>query len=84
MRLSGGDLATLSLLDADQGTCPNGHACRLDDRVGYRRWETCDYYGLALICWEINGEQVAIAERAGAAQPVVAWARAFLTDRDRP
>ena len=34
MPLSDGDLATLSLLDPDQGVCPNGHACRLDDMVG--------------------------------------------------
>ena len=84
MPLSDGDLATLSLLDPDQGVCPNGHSCRLDDRIGYRRCATCEYRGLALICWEINGKEIATAERAGAAQPVVAWARAFLAERDRP
>ena len=84
MALSDGDLASLSLLDPDQGTCPNGHVCRLDDRVGYRRCGTCEFRGLALICWEVNGNEIAVAERAGAAPPVVAWARAFLTDRDRP
>jgi hypothetical protein len=81
MPLSDGDLATLSLLDPDQGTCPNGHACRLDDRVGYRRCGTCDFRGLALICWGVTFEAIKSAERAGAATDLVAWARLFLANR---
>jgi hypothetical protein len=81
MPLSSGDLATLSLLDPDQGVCPRGHACRLDDQVGYRRCATCEYRGLALICWEISEDETVAAERAGAAQPVVAWARSFVVER---
>ena len=57
MRLSDRDLATLSLLDPDQGVCPSGHECRLDDVAGYRRCTTCDYQGLALICWEMTFKQ---------------------------
>jgi hypothetical protein len=82
MPLSDGDLATLSLLDPDQGTCPNGHPCRLDDRVGYRRCATCDYHGLALICWEIAMEQIKWAARNGADPQVVSWAKSFVMDRD--
>jgi hypothetical protein len=81
MQLSGGDLATLSLLDPDQGVCPNGHPCRLDDRVGYRRCSTCDYDGLALICWSVTFEAIMFAERAGAAIDLVEWARLFLANR---
>jgi hypothetical protein len=81
MPLSDGDLATLSLVDADQGVCPNGHACRLDDRVGYRRCATSDFRGLALICWGVTFEAIKSAERAGAAPSIVDWAMAFIADR---
>jgi hypothetical protein len=81
MRFSDGDLATLSLLDPDQGVCPNGHSCRLDDRIGYRRCATCDYRGFALICWDVTFEAIMSAERAGAAMDLVAWARLFLANR---
>jgi hypothetical protein len=75
------DLATLSLLDPDQGVCPSGHLCRLDDPVGDRRCITCDYRGRALICWEITTGAIEDAARAGARTTVVAWARDFLADR---
>lgn len=81
MQLSGGDLATLSLLDADQGVCPNGHLCRLDDRVGYRRCPTCDFRGLALICWEMTIDRIGRGAKNGADPHVVEWARAFVADR---
>jgi len=74
-------LATLSLLDPDQGVCPNGHACLLDDLVGYRRCAVCDYRGLALICWDVTIEAIKIAERAGAATEVATWARSFVETR---
>jgi hypothetical protein len=32
--MSPADLATLSLLDLDQGVCPNGHPCALGEMVG--------------------------------------------------
>jgi hypothetical protein len=81
MRLSDGDMATLSLLDADQGVCPNGHPCRLDDRVGYRRCRTCDYRGLALICWEITSWHIDEAGRRGADATVLRWATEFFAER---
>jgi hypothetical protein len=81
MPLSDGDLATLSLLDPDQGTCPNGHACRLDDRVGYRRCATCDYHGFALICWEVTTWHVEEAGLRGADATVLRWAKEFLAER---
>lgn len=81
MRLSDGDLATLSLLDPYQGVCPSGHACRLGDRAGYRRCGTCDYQGLALICWEITFDQIDRSAENGAYPHVVAWARAFMAGR---
>jgi 2-methylisocitrate lyase-like PEP mutase family enzyme len=81
MGLSPADLATLSLLDPDQGVCPKGHACRMDDQVGYRRCGTCTYHGLALICWEISLDSIEAAARSGAAPDVIVWARNFVLDR---
>jgi hypothetical protein len=81
MLLSAGELATLSLLDPDQGMCPNGHLCQLDDRVGYRRCGTCEYSGLALICWDVTRAGIRATERAGAAPRVIDWALAFIADR---
>ena len=75
------DLATLSLLDPEQGVCPSGHACRLDNRVGDRRCATCDYRGLALICWDITPGSIDDAARDGADPRVVEWARAFAHGR---
>jgi hypothetical protein len=75
------DLATLSLLDPDQGVCPEGHECRLDDVVGYRRCTTCTYRGRGLICWEITSTAIDAAERGGAAEAATAWARSFVADR---
>ena len=84
MSLSAADLATLSLLDRDQGVCPNGHPCRLDAVVGYRRRATCKERGLALICWDITLGTIEAAARAGAATNIVGWAEEFIADRSRP
>ena len=75
------DLATLSLLDPDQGVCPSGHPCRLDNRVGDRRGATCDYRGLALICWDLSMNEIDDAARRGADLRVADWARSFVADR---
>jgi hypothetical protein len=80
--LSAADLATLSLLDPDQGVCPNDHPCRLDDLVGYRQCANCGYVGLALICWGIAIEQIDRAARDGADVQIVSWAKSFVMDRD--
>jgi hypothetical protein len=80
--MSAADLATLSLLDPDQGACPNGHPCRLEDRVGYRSCGTCDYRGLALICWEIDRDDIEVAAQQGADTSIVDWAVAFIADRN--
>jgi hypothetical protein len=80
--MSPADLATLSLLDADQGVCPNGHPCALDHTVGRRACRTCGYHGLALICWEITAEHIDRAERAGADPLVVSSGRSFMADRE--
>ena len=77
------DLATLSLLDPDQGVRPSGHACRLDNLVGDRRCATCGYRGLALICWDITAEAIDAAAKVGAAATTIEWARSFLADRGR-
>lgn len=79
--LSAGDLATLSLLDPEQGVCPDAHRCRLDREPGFRACDTCDYRGLALICWELTPGALAIASQTGADPSVVSWADAFLDDR---
>jgi hypothetical protein len=81
MPLSTADLATLSLLDPDQGVCPNGHPCRLNDLVGYRSCGECSYQGLALICWENAIEQIDRATSDGADIRVVSWAKSFVMDR---
>lgn len=72
------ELATLSLLDPDQGVCPAGHACVAGDQVGDRSCRTCNYRGLALICWDITSSAIDSAERGGAHPRVVAWARSFM------
>ena len=79
--MSPADFATLSLLDPDQGVCPNGHRCALARIVGRRICATCDFIGIALICWEITSEHIDEAERAGADWVVVRWARSYLRDQ---
>jgi hypothetical protein len=75
------ELATLSLLDPDQGVCPNGHVCRSNEVRGYRSCLSCGYRGPALICWEITIEEVDSAERAGAVPLAIDWARTMLAER---
>jgi hypothetical protein len=80
--MSEADLATLSLLDPDQGVCPNGHPCRLDDQdIGQRRCAAGEYRGLALICWDITTMAIDDADSAGADPALVGWARAHLVNR---
>jgi hypothetical protein len=79
--MSPADLATLSLLDPDQGVCPNGHRCTLAQMVGRRTCGRCSYCGIALICWEITADHIDAAERAGADALVVSWARSFIVDQ---
>jgi hypothetical protein len=79
--MSPADLATLSLLDPDQGVCPNGHPCRLSDPIGNRVCENGEYRGPGLICWEITAAAIDAAERRGTSRNVIHWARAFLEDR---
>jgi hypothetical protein len=78
--MSPADLATLSLLDPNQGVCPNGHPCRLSDAIGERECSHGEYRGLALICWDITMDEVDRAERAGADATVMDWARKFLAN----
>jgi hypothetical protein len=80
--MSTADFATLSLLDPDQGVCPNGHRCRLSKTVGRRACTTCGFHGIALICWEITADHIERAERAGADALVVESGRLFVIDRD--
>jgi hypothetical protein len=79
--MSPADLATLSLLDAEQGVCPNGHACRLSEHVGERACDHGEYRGLALTCWDITRDEIDRAEAAGAAIRVVDWARLTMNER---
>jgi hypothetical protein len=78
--MSPADLATLSLLDPDQGVCPNGHPCRLSDAIGERECFGGEYRGLALICWGITPGAIVRAARAGADPAIVEWASSFLAD----
>jgi hypothetical protein len=79
--MSPADLATLSLLDPDQGVCPNGHRCGFGPEAGRRACATCGFHGIALICWEITTDHIDRAETAGADAFVVASARSFIADR---
>jgi hypothetical protein len=78
--MSPADLATLSLLDPDQGVCPNGHPCRLSDDAGKRQCSNGEYQGRALICWSITPDEIDAAARAGANPRIIEWARSFLSD----
>jgi hypothetical protein len=80
--MSPGDLATLSLLDTDQGVCPAGHPCRLNkSAIGWRRCAASEYLGMALICWDVTRQAIDDAETRGANVGVVTWARTFLRDQ---
>ncbi len=83
-RLSQGDLATLSLLDREQGVCPKGHKCRVDREPGFRMCETCEYRGIALICWQITNDDIVRAAEEDANPVVIEWARLFVADRVSP
>ena len=80
--MSPADLATLSLLDPDQGVCPEAHPCRWADRVGQRRCAAGEYNGLGLICWDVTSAAIDVAAHEGADAIVIAWARSFVSDRD--
>jgi len=82
--MSPADIATLSLLDPDQGVCPSGHRCRPSDAVGDRICDRGEYRGLALICWNITPDAIDAAERAGADATLSRWARSHVADRLRP
>ena len=75
------DLATLSLLDPQQGVCPEGHPCRLVNPLGDRACGSCDYRGPALICWDITDAAIESAAARGADRRVVDSANGFLHDR---
>ncbi len=79
--MSAGDLATLSLLELDQGVCPDGHRCKHDRQPGYRTCEAGEYRGLALICWQVTTDAIERAAGAGADATVIDWAQGFLDDR---
>lgn len=75
------ELATLGLLDPDQGVCPSGHRCALSRELGYRECSECEFIGRAPICWGVTGTAIDAAEHEGADQMVVEWARLTLLDR---
>jgi hypothetical protein len=76
------DLATLSLLDPEQGVCPSGHPCVFDgDWIGRRRCSNGEYVGLALICWEITLAAIEQARGLRADPVVIEWAQWFLAER---
>jgi hypothetical protein len=79
--MSPADLATLALLDPDQGVCPEGHPCRLSNEVDVRECSGGEYRGLSLICWEITSDEIDVAIEQGANGAMTAWAYAFVADR---
>jgi hypothetical protein len=80
--MSPADLATLSLLDPDQGVCPNGHRCVSAPEAGQRACAACSYRGIALICFEITTDHIDRAEIAGADALIVESGRLFVLDRE--
>jgi hypothetical protein len=80
--MSPSDHATLSLLDPDQGVCPDGHRCAVAAAIGRRACKTCVYKGIALTCWAITTDHIDRAELAGADALVVASARSFIANRE--
>ena len=74
------DAATVSLLDTEPGVCPAGHRCEFGPDLGRRRCRRCGYVGLALICPGISPADIERAERHGADDVVVVWARASLAE----
>jgi hypothetical protein len=81
--MSPADLATLSLLDPDQGNCPAGHPCSVDEhRLGWRRCAGREFRGMALICWDATQVDIDAAEQAGADRQTCSWARGSVSDRD--
>jgi hypothetical protein len=79
--MSPADLARLSLLDPDQGVCPNGHPCVLARQVGRRGCLGGEYVGHALVCWNVTTAAIDGAEGLGADAIVVGWARSYLRDQ---
>jgi hypothetical protein len=79
--MSPADLATLSLLDPDQGVCPNGHPCILGEMVSQRECLGGEYVGHALVCWNVTAAAIDASERVGADPVVMRWARSYLADR---
>jgi hypothetical protein len=79
--MSPADLATLSLLDPDQGVCPNGHRCVVAAAIGRRECLAGEYVGDALVCWNVTAAAINASERLGADSIVVAWARSYLRDQ---
>ncbi len=76
-----GEVATLGLLDPEQGVCPAGHRCVPGPRLGERSCRGGEYVGMALICWSLTSADIDAAERLGADPTVVSWARSCLADR---
>lgn len=74
-------VATLALLDPDQGVCPEGHPCSHGNQLGRRECLADEYVGLALICWNVTPAAIDTAERLDADPFIVAWARSFIRDR---
>lgn len=83
--------ATLSLIDEDQGVCPEGHDCALHIGSGHRdiASRVCDtphrewhepYRGDPLTRWGITIEEIDDAERRGADPVMVARAREYLRE----
>lgn len=77
------NIGTLSLIDPDQGVCPQGHECDLLAREGgwSRSCRECDYIGVPLARWDITAGAIRAAEAAGAADYMVHEARASLAGR---
>lgn len=79
--MTSAELATLGLLDPDQGVCPDGHRCSSSSRIGYRECRAGEYAGLALVCWSVTEAAIDAAELLGADSTVVTWARSLIDDR---
>jgi hypothetical protein len=79
--MSPADLATLSLLDPEQGVCPNGHQCVMAQPVGRRECLAGEYVGHALVCRNVTTAAIDGVEALGGDPIVIAWARSYLLDQ---
>jgi len=88
--------ATRSLIDDDQGLCPEGHPCHLIERSDldcdrflrechepHPETEGEPYQGMPLVRWEATRDEIEAAATAGADPVFIDEARSWADDQGR-